>query len=173
VSYNVARDGSLSAPIVTPSSGAVPFGFAFDRRDHLIVSEAAASAASSYRFDERGPAVPHLVSASVPNTQAAACWVVITPNGKFAYTANAGTSSLSSYRIDRTGRLTLSNPVAGSTGANAGATDMAMPPSGRQLYAIAPKAMQIVSFTVNVDGNLSPTGAAAGLPAGFAGLAAN
>jgi len=37
-------------------AGSTSFGFAFDRRDHLIVSEAIASAASSYRFDERGPA---------------------------------------------------------------------------------------------------------------------
>jgi 6-phosphogluconolactonase (cycloisomerase 2 family) len=105
-SYPVHRNGVLGKVVVTASSGATPFGFALDRRDHPIVSEATASAASSYRFDERS-ATPTLLSASVPNTQAAACWVVVTPHGKYAYTANAGTSTLSSYRIARSGRLEL------------------------------------------------------------------
>jgi 6-phosphogluconolactonase (cycloisomerase 2 family) len=172
-SYNVRRDGTLGAPIVTPSSGSTPFGFAFDRRDHLIVSEAVASAASSYRFDERGPAVLHLLTASLVNTQAAACWVVVTPNGRYAYTANAGSSSLSSYRIARSGTLELANAVAGSTGTNAGALDMAVTPAGDQLFALAPRSLQIVSFKVGYDGNLTTLGAATGLPVGSAGLAAN
>jgi 6-phosphogluconolactonase (cycloisomerase 2 family) len=171
-SYTVRRDGTLSAPVVTASSGATPFGFAFDRRDHLIVSEAPGSAASSYRIDERSGAAT-LISASVPNTQAAACWVAVTPNGRYAYTANAGSSSVSSYRIARTGKLELVDAVAGSTGANAGALDLAVTPEGRQLFAIASRSLQIVSFRVGHDGSLTTLGAATGLPAGFAGLAAN
>jgi 6-phosphogluconolactonase (cycloisomerase 2 family) len=172
-SYNVRRDGTISAPIVNVSAGATPFGFAFDRRDHLIVSEAPGSAASSYRFDEHGPALAHLLSASVPNTQAAACWVVITPNGRYAYTANAGTSSLSSYRIARSGTIELASAVAGSTGLNAGATDMAVTPDGGQLFALAPRSLQIVSFKVGYDGSLTALGAGGGLPVGSVGLAAN
>ena len=172
-SYNVKRDGTLSAPIVTASSGSTPFGFAFDRRDHLIVSEAVASAASSYRFDDRGPAVPHLLTASLANTQAAACWVATTPDGRYAYTANAGSSSLSSYRIARDGTLTLANAVAGSTGVNAGALDMAVTRDGDTLFALAPRSLQIVAFRVGWDGNLTTLGAASGLPTGAAGLAAN
>ena len=172
-SFNVRRDGTLGTAIVTPSSGTTPFGFAFDRRDHLIVSEAVASAASSYRFDERGPATPNLLSASVPNTQAAACWVAVTPDGRFAYTANAGSSSLSSYRIARSGKIELADAVAGSTGTNAGALDLAVAPHGRELFAIASRSLQIVSFRIAYDGSLTTLGAATGLPAGFAGLAAN
>lgn len=171
-SYAVRRDGTLGSPVVSASSGSTPFGFAFDRRDHLIVSEAVGSAASSYRFDERS-ATPTLLSASVPNTQAAACWVAITPNGKYAYTANAGTSSLSSYRISRSGRIELANAVAGSTGVNASATDMAISGNGRHLYALAPRSLQIVSFDVSYDGSLAPAGAVGGLPTGTVGLAAN
>ena len=172
-SYNVRRDGTIGSPIVTASSGSTPFGFAFDRRDHLIVSEAVASAASSYRFDDRGPAVAHVLSGSVPNTQAAACWVVVTPNGRYAYTANAGSSSLSSYRIARAGTLELASAVAGSTGVNAGATDMAVTPDGGQLFALAPRSLQIVSFKVAYDGSLTTLGVGTGLPTGSAGLAAN
>ena len=171
-SFPVRRDRSLGPAVVTPSSGATPFGFAFDRRDNLIVSEAPGSAASSYHFDERS-AAPTLISASVPNTQAAACWVAVTPDGRFAYTANAGSSSVSSYRIARSGRIELVSAVAGSTGANAGALDLAVAADGRQLFALASRSLQIVSFRVGHDGSLTALGAGVGLPAGSAGLAAN
>jgi 6-phosphogluconolactonase (cycloisomerase 2 family) len=171
-SFPVRRDGTLGTTVVTASSGATPFGFAFDRRDHLIVSEAPGSAASSYRFDERTAAAT-LISASVPDTQAAACWVAVTPNGRYAYTANAGTSTLSSYRIARSGQLELANAVAGSTGANAGATDISVTPDGRQLFALAPRSLQIVSFRVSHDGSLTALGIGTGLPVGSVGIAAN
>jgi 6-phosphogluconolactonase len=177
-SYRVRRDGSLSQAVVTASSGTTPFGFAFDRRDHLIVSEAFggavnASAASSYRFDDRAPLAPVLVSPSVATHQTAACWVAITPNGRFAYTGNAGSNSISSYRIARSGQIELVEAAAGSTGVNAGVTDLAVASNGRHLFALAPRSLQIVSFTVSQDGSLTSVGAVTGLPAGVAGLAAN
>ncbi|MDH3459712.1 MAG: lactonase family protein [Burkholderiaceae bacterium] len=172
-SYNVRRNGTLSQPIVTPSSGQTPFGFAFDKRDYLIVSEATASGASSYRFPETGPAMAQLISASVPNTQGAACWVVTTPNGRYAYTTNAATSTLSSYRIARSGSIELANAVAGTTGVNAGALDMAVTPDGEQLYAFAHRSLQIVSFSVKHNGDLTRLGASSAIPSGSAGLAAN
>lgn len=171
-SFPVRRDGTLGPVVITPSSGATPFGFAFDRRDHLIVSEAPGSAASSYRFRDDS-AVPMLVSASVPNTQAAACWVAVTPNGKFAYTANAGSSSISSYSIARSGKIALVNAVAGSTGANAGALDLAVSTDGRKLFALASRSLQVVWFKVEHDGSLTTLGVGNGLPMGSAGMAAN
>ncbi len=38
--YSVARNGVASAPTVNASVGETPFGFAFSRDGHLIVSEA-------------------------------------------------------------------------------------------------------------------------------------
>lgn len=171
-SWPVRGNGTLGAVSVAASSGAVPFGFAVDRRDHLIVSEAPGSAASSYRLDERSAAATP-ISASVPNGQAAACWLVVTPNGRHAYTGNAGTSNISSYRIARDGQLELLAGVAASNGANAGATDLAVSPDGRFLYALAPRGLQILAYRVARDGALTPLGAGSGLPAGTVGLAAN
>lgn len=171
-SFPVRRNGTLGNAVVSASSGATPFGFAFDRRDNLIVSEAPGSAASSYHFDERS-ATPTLLSASVASTQAAACWVAVTPNSRFAFTANAGSSTLSSYRIARSGRIELVSAVAGSTGVNAGALDITISPDGRRLFAIASRSLQIVAFGIGFDGALETLGAGSGLPVGSAGIASN
>ena len=83
------------------SAGVTPFGFAFDRRNHLLVSVAGASTLSTHRFDNATPTAPSVVSPAVPNGQAASCGAAVTPNGRFVYFGNAGTSSLSQYAIDR------------------------------------------------------------------------
>lgn len=171
-SFLVGADGSLTGKTVTPSAGAVPFGFAFTRRDTLVVSEAAGSAVSSYRFDDRS-ATPRVVTASLGNGQGAACWIAVTPDGKLAFSANAATSTVSAHRVARDGSLTLAAPVAGSTGPNAGALDMAVSRGGTQLHVFAHRGLQIVSYAIGHDGSLSLLGAAAGMPAGSAGLAAN
>jgi 6-phosphogluconolactonase (cycloisomerase 2 family) len=177
-SYAVLPNGTLGTRVVTQSGGITPFGFAFTRRNQIVVSEAAggatdASTVSSYRFDDRAPVAPVLVSRAVPTTQTAACWIAVTPDGKFAYAANAGSSSISSFSIARNGAITLLQGAAGLTGPNAGALDMAVTPDGQQLHAFAPRGLQIVSFTIGGDGSLTPLGGVGGLPTGTAGLAAN
>ena len=171
--------GLLDAPTVTPSAGATPFGFAFDNRDHVVVSEAVGGAAlgstaSSYRFAEQQPAAAVLVSASVPTMQTAACWVALTPNGKFAYTGNAGSSSISRYQVGRDGSLTLGEAAAGVTGGSGtGVTDLAVSRSGQALYALAPGALRVVAFEIGADGRLAPASTLTGLPGMLVGLAAN
>lgn len=170
--WRVARDGSLFARSVTPSSGAVPFGFGFTRRDTLIVSEAAGSSVSSYRFAERS-SVPRVVTPSLANGQGAACWIAVTPDGRTAYSANAATSSVSSFAVARDGSLELLQAAAAVTGPNAGALDMAVTPGGRQLHVFASRGLRIVSYAIEPSGGLSLLGSAGGMPAGSAGLAAN
>lgn len=172
------KSGLLGAPTVTPSAGVTPFGFAFDNRDRVFVSEAVGGAAlasttSSYRFAEQQPAKAMLVSASVPTLQTAACWVAVTPNGKFAYTGNAGSSSISQYRVGRDGSLALAEAAAGVTGSGTGVTDLAVSRSGQALYALAPGAMRVVAFEVGADGRLAPSSTLTGLPGMMVGLAAN
>lgn len=178
VSWRVGSHGTLGSMTVTPSAGVTPFGFAFDRRDRAVVSEAVGgaalgSSASSYRFSERSPAQPQLVSSAVPTLQTAACWVVITPDGRHAYTGNAGSSSISRFGLARDGSLSLAEAAAGITGVGTGVTDLAISRSGRMLYALSPGATQIVAFDLGADGRLTPSSTATGLPARLVGLAAN
>ncbi len=172
LSWRVRGNGTLDAsPTTTPSPGATPFGFAVTRRNVLVVSEASTSSASTYRVGGRRDAALQLVSPVVGNGQGAACWVSVTPNGRFAYTANAAGSNVSSYRIDRNGSLTLLAAQAGFT-SNNGALDMAVTPDGRQLHVFASRApQQIVSFAIADDGGLTKIGTL-NVTAG-AGLAAN
>jgi 6-phosphogluconolactonase len=96
--HTVGADGLASGPVATPSNGLTPFGFAYDQRESLIVSEAFGgapdqAAVSSYGASAAGLSV---ISGSVPDLQTAACWIVITNSGRYVYTTNTGSSSVSS-----------------------------------------------------------------------------
>ena len=170
--YQVRR-GRAQAPETHPSAGETPFGFAFDKAGHLIVSEAfggaaGVSALSSYKVHENKF---ELISPSVGTTQTAACWVVISKNGKYAYTTNAGSGSISSYRIGKKGDLTLLEAQAGLTGDGSTPIDMALSNNGQFLYALNAGTSTISAFRVRADGGLVSLGEAS-TPAGAVGLAA-
>ncbi len=177
-SYRVAGDGSIAAPITIASPGLTPFGFAFNRHNRLVVSEAVggapgASTVSSYRFNQFDAARPVVSSASVPDTQTAACWVAITPNGRYAYVANTGSSSVSSYRIARSGQIALVSAVAGQTGTGSAPSDSAVSDNGRHLYVRNGRTFTISTFKIDQDGGLAESGVISGLPSTAVGLAAN
>ncbi len=48
-----------------------------------------------------------VISGSVPNGKTDVCWVVITNDGRYVYTANFVSSTILSYRLDPSGALTL------------------------------------------------------------------
>jgi 6-phosphogluconolactonase len=172
--YEVGRSGRPGVIEPQASAGATPFGFAFDPRGHLIVSEAFGSAAdesavSSYDVVD-GLIEP--ITASAGTTETAACWIVVTPNGRFAYTTNTGSGSISGYRVGRDGTLSLldADGVTGTTGP--GPIDMALTRGGRFLYSLNSGDETISGFRVGSDGSLTPIGGSSGLPDGATGLAA-
>jgi 6-phosphogluconolactonase len=173
--YAVGNNGYASAPVVNPSAGQTPFGFAFNQHGVLIVSEAFggavdASAVSSYTVGSGGTL--DVVSASIPTTETAACWVAVTNNGKFAYAANTGSASVTGFEV-RQATLSILN-TDGKTGAT-GTTpiDAAVSRNGQFLYTLTAGSHAISAFSVSQnDGSLSNVGGAAGLPIGTVGLAA-
>lgn len=132
---------------------------------------AGASAVSSYRFGVPTPASPAVISASVGTTQTAACWVVVTPNGRYAYVTNTGSGTISSYAVQKSGKLTLAQPIAATAGT--GPIDAALSASGRQLFVLKSGSRTISSFSVGNDGDLANASSMSGLPVGANGLAAN
>jgi 6-phosphogluconolactonase (cycloisomerase 2 family) len=165
--YVVKNDGLTNGPIVQASNGLTPFGFAFDKRGHLIVSEAATNALSSYAVSDDGKL--KTISGSIPDFHAAPCWVVVTKDGKFAYTNNAHDGTTSSYAVDKKGMLSLLNPIAGSPGV--GNIDLALSKNSKFLYSLNSGPNTIAGFKVNPDGSLTSVGTV-GVPAGADGLAA-
>src|SRR5215208_2072866 len=173
--YVVGSDGVAGPPISNPSAGLTPFGFAFDQRNHLIVSEAFggapnASAVSSYTASVSG--MLNVVSESVPDFQTAACWIVITNSGRYVYTSNTGSGAVSSYTLASSGDLTLLDSVAANTGAMSAPIDMALNNGSRYLYVHAAGLQTVEAFLVETNGSLTHIGSVGGLPFAAQGIAA-
>lgn len=171
--YTVDRHGLAEGPTSYTSPGTLPFGFAFGKREQLFVSEAVSGTVSSYQLDDDGTL--QIISPAVATNQAAACWVVVTNNGRFAYTTNAASGSISGFHIDHNGTLELldADGRTGVTGDGSAPIDMALSGNSRFLYALGSGNGTISAFRVNLrDGSLKPIPGASGLPAGVNGLAA-
>ena len=170
--FVVGKDGAAGPATSYASSGATPFGFAFGRRNDLVVSEAAGaaplSAASSYELSKDGTLTA--ISRSIPTTQGAACWVAVTKDGRHAFTANAASDSISTFSVDEDGALTLVfAQAAHSTGAHT--TDMALTENSKFLYANDGGTHMISAFRVGADGSLTRLPGVT-IPVGASGLAA-
>ena len=131
----------------------------------MIVSEAFggapnAAAVSSYETSSGGSL--SVVRGSVPDVQTAACWIVITNNGRYVYTTSTGSGSVSRYQLASNGSLGLINSVAASTGPNSAPIDMALNNSSRFLYVHTAGGRGELS--VETDGSLTPLGLNGGLP---------
>ena len=169
--YVVGSDGRLTGPFVHSSAGPTPFGFAVTKRNTLLVSEAGAGGgASSYQVGDGGALEP--ASSMVMTGQRAACWAVVTKNGRFGYVTNAGTGNISGFAPGQDGSASLLNAdgVTAVTGGNP--TDAAVSHDSRFLYARVAATSQIAVFSIGEDGSLAPLPPLTGTPAGLAGLAA-
>jgi 6-phosphogluconolactonase len=176
LTYEVQSDGTVAPAIVHAAAGMTPFGFTFSR-NRLIVSEAFggaanASATSSYVL---GGGDLDVVSSSVGTTETAACWAVVTKNGKFAYVTNTGSGTVSGYRVANDGSLTLldDDGVTGTTGPGSSPIDAALSVNSKFLYVLNAGNRSISAFRVQADGGLTALAAVTGLPAGSVGLAAH
>jgi 6-phosphogluconolactonase len=169
--YRVGQGGRLTGPVSHPSAGPTPFGFAVDKRNTLFVSEAGeGGGASSYRVGADGSLAP--VSSMVMTGQRAACWAVVTKNGRYGYVTNAGTGNISGFAIGAGGSATLldADGVTATTGGNP--TDAALSANSRFLYVRVSATSSIAVFRIRSDGSLSTRPPLTGTPAGLAGLAA-
>ncbi|MCO8276204.1 lactonase family protein [Actinoplanes sp. TRM 88003] len=174
--FPVGRSGRLAAkPVVNRSLGDVPFSFTFDRRGHLLMTEAAKSGVTSYRLGRDGKL--RVITGSVESGQQVLCW--ITRAGRFFYGTNPGSSTLSLYKVDDRGRVSLGGtggviaPAGGGKASDddpgAGPIDMAATADGKLLYVQNTLAGSVEGFRVGPDGSLTlVTTLTKGLPV-FAG----
>jgi 6-phosphogluconolactonase len=174
--YRVLESGVTAGPISNPSSGTTPFGFTFGRSGTLVVSEAAGgpggtSASSSYQISTVSGELS-VISASVTDTQLAACWAVTTNDGRFVYLSNTGSGTLSSYAVGAGGMLTLVNAATGVTGSGTVPLDSAITSNSEFLYVLDDGTGQVSGFRVESDGSLTALATAGSLPSGSQGITA-
>lgn len=156
--FSVDHHGLPSmSPVTSPSNGETPFGFIFDRREHLLVVEAGTNAVSSYKILQDDTL--QVISPSVLNGQRAACWITGSER-RYIFTSNPGTHTISSYKIKAgQGSLVLLNGAAATENTP---LDLSTTVDGRFLYALDPSNEGIDMFRIERDGSLTDLGTVAG-----------
>lgn len=172
--FKVNDNDLLSAqPVVTTSADPAPFGFTFDRRGHLVVTEAARGAASTYEINEDGTL--RQITPSVFNGQGEPCWIDM--SGNFAYVTNTATNNVTSFRVSRSGQLSLIQQSAAVVGgAGSGPVDVSVSGDGRYLNVLSSGSGTVQSFRINrLTGTLTLSGELKAFDgnSGAAGLVAN
>lgn len=158
------------------SASPTPFGFAPGRFGNIYVSEAVGGAAnasnvSSYRIGFDGSI--SLTQGPVATGQSAACWVVLTENGRNIYTTNTASNTLSSYDVyPNSGNINLLQSIAATSGM--GPIDAALTDNSKYLYILNSGGHSISVYAVSNTGGLASLPITiTGLPVGTNGLAAN
>lgn len=182
VLYGLNNGVTASGPTVVPSPGPTPFGADFDLQGRYILSignigpnRAAVpdgSSVGSLVFSGAGIAP---VAANVPTTETAACWIEITPDGRFAYTTNTGSGTITGFSIAANGALTrlTGDGRTGVTGPMTQPLDMAY--ADGYLYALTAGDRGIKVFRVESNGALTAqtnANLASVFPVSVTGLAA-
>lgn len=177
--FHVQIDGTLAPIKVNPSAGPGAFAVLFAPNGAALVTETGpaggtnASAISSYAVLPNGTLSP--ISTSVPTLGAATCWNVVTPDGSFVYTSNAGSATISGFAIGATGALTpLPGTLVGTNPSGSTNIDIAMSSDGKFLYTLDSGTGTVSIFGINQDGTLANLGDVGGLSAsaGLNGIAA-
>jgi 6-phosphogluconolactonase len=163
----------------------LPFGFAVDRYNNLVMSQVSAPPelamngnTATYDINtQTGQLTP---IETVTSDGVAPCWVVITRDGRYAFVVNTGggapAATVARYSLTSAGDLTLLG-ITGENGVEFARTDEVLSRDGRYLFVLKPGIMaansQIDIYRVGSDGSLTLVGNTTpnGAP-GMSGLAA-
>ncbi len=183
--FPVDENGRAGSPTITQAPGpSLPtyFGFTFDKKEHLLLSEAfgastsipAGGAGAVSSFTVTGTGKLHTISADVGDAGTAACWVALEPStGKYLYVSNNLSANVSSYSVGSNGSLTL---LAGTATTASGPNDLATAEEGGAsfLYVIDALSGTVGAYQINLtNGALTSITGGSGLPTtGATGIAA-
>jgi 6-phosphogluconolactonase len=185
--FVVGSNGKAGPAVSHQSADGFPFGFTFDKRGHLIVTNIrnpmdpnTIGSVSTYTVSDAGTVTPIATKSSggvLP------CWVVVTSNGRYVYVVNTGAGKpapVTFFGLSSAGALTpLSPPAASRTGEFA-RTDAALSADSKFLYVLSPKVgpgapSHIDQYRLAANGSMKLIGstpAGANLGIGATGLAA-
>ena len=169
-------DGTPGNALQNPSTGPLPFGFAWDARNRLVVSQVhdldgtPTGNTATYRLTAAGRLVP----IDTKDTNGfAPCWLAVSSDGANAYVANTGAgtptgATVSVFGVGSSGILSLEQvtpqvvvfpfpPPSGTT--EFAKTDLALSSDDNYLYVVSPgvftPASHIDMYSVNDDGTVT------------------
>lgn len=133
-------------------TGNVPFGFDIDQWDRLFVAEVPVNSLSSWQLHPNGTLA---FLDRKPTMQVGTCWATVTPNGMWAYTANAGSATVTGFWVDRWGHLTGFGDNGTSAQEDAGiyTSDLDVSADGKYLYSLGRGAVYV--YWIGRDGHLT------------------
>ncbi len=160
--FKVRPDGLVSNPIQNSSFGPRPFSEAFREDGRLLVVESGLpipnnSGVSSYNLDRPSGALS-VITGSEKNRQEDSCWIVITDDQKYAYTANFASGTISSYELRANGSVDLIRGAEAFSGIDSQPTDLALSTNSRYLYNLLRGTGGVAAFRVRPDGSLISLG---------------
>ncbi len=173
ITYTVSEAGRAATMHSINAASNTPFGFAAGNSGNIYVSEAVGGApngsnVSVYKIAYDGSI--RLVQGPVATGQTAACWVVLTGNGRNIYTTNTASNTLSSYNVNtNSAQVALRQSIAATT--NMGPIDAALSAGSKYLYVLNNGTHSITAYEVAANGDLTALPATTGLPVGANGLA--
>ena len=151
-----------------PSSTPLPFGFAFDLRNRLVVSQLSnpmtlQGHTSTYDVSSSGGLAANDTKSS---NGTAPCWVAITKNGRYVFVVNTGggtPATVARYRLENSGALTFLGLTA-PNGNEFARTDEVLSRDSKYLYVLAPSVKNgntshIDEYRVGSGGTLTLIGA--------------
>ncbi len=153
--FSIDGQGKPGEPYAQKSNGTTPFGASFTAHGIFLVTEAfggapGEGAVTSYKIKDGKLKV---ISGSVGTHQTASCWVELSEDDAYAYTANTPDGTISSYRVGKDGMLTLLESIDGETEPGAFVLDAEI--AGDYLYQVANTLEEIAIFKIGDDGRLT------------------
>lgn len=107
------------------------------------------------------------IGGPVSNDQKGSCWIEITPDGRYAYTSNAGSDTISRYALAADGTPTYLGSIHLQGAADLHPFDLRADVSGKYLYVAEVDNGSIGVLRINGDGSLTElAGSPVALPAG-------
>jgi 6-phosphogluconolactonase len=172
--FAIGKNGAAGPAVSHSSNAATPYGIAFTNRNQMIVSnenfaDVFASTVSSYDVRQQGDVTPVDV---VPADSGAACWTVISKDGKFAYVTSPFTGQVVGFDINQDS--TLSSAIHLDDPGTA-VLDEGLSRDGKFLYVLSSNGFasdQVLAYRVNKDHTLTALGASDPFEGSAAGLAA-
>lgn len=179
------NDLPAQTPTINFSQGNTPFGFTYDRRGRLVMTEAFginpvgtanSGAVSTYEINDDGTL--DVISSSVENFQTATCWIVTGSRSarQYAYATNNVSGTISGYSYNRNGSINLLDPNGTSAIQDPASAplDLGYSRNGRYMYVANAGSGTITAYRIDrSSGDIGLIQEIGGLPVndGAVGLA--